>query len=1184
MRELIRTIREHMPRRRRRFWRYVSPQRHGIGVLTLAILVSVIYGYWHLTNDRRIRRQAKWYLRRLTGAHVTVDQAHFSLFGDIELKGVNVFLPPEAGASYALLQAKSVVLRHRPWSLVLKRRVQPTEITLVEPAITVEYYTDDQHRRRYLYEKLLSRADIGHSSAAAWQLMELPNISVQKCRLRQVEVMGKLLLPGKITQWDMSMVPEGPANYVINIEQVKADQKERNRVSFGLNVPTGKIKLLSGSARILDIVSSLPKKYAKYRKWQKQFDVKGVLRLETVRKRPEDEASIELHLVDASAKLPPEQGGLELKAVRGTLAFDEKGLILSNVTGQVVQAGGARFELSGRYDGYEETSPLEIRVKVHSMALPKELPAGSSLAGFVDTLHRWYQPEGPLDLTAIIRREKGKKLEVEALAELQGMSISYRRFPYRVYDVRGKIALKSGVAQIQKLTCSRGSARATIRGEIVLGAKGRNFDITVDSQDVPCDKALLDAIPRSYQGAYRMVNPTGTIGAVVHVRRKPEDKAQTIEVDIALDGRASMTYSGFPYRVDEVFGRVHIVGHDVVIEDVRGRRGPARATIQGKISGVNTTRPDVNITVTTRNLPIDGILIAALDKAHRPRVEALNATGRLQTTVHVQQSKEKKLRFDIAVAASDVRLKPKVFPYEITGGTGLLEIASGRVVVKEFRGRHGQASIELAKPGYVYLKGEEPEVALDFKTGPLPLDEDLYKAVPAPVQSIWRHFMLSGKAEGALSIRHNAPKRKGELDYNLILNAKGVNAAYRGFPYTLKALTGRVIASPGKVILKDIVSKDPNQPAAIAGEITYDKNTTSARLSIRVDGLPIDAKALAAMPKAVAPLGRPLRPGGTCDLDLSSLTFVHRRGPASAPSTGKAGGRVVSWSAEGKIRFDRAVAAIGVGQKEFSGLLTGRVDGTSKGTDLAADMEIESIIVGKRKITNLEGKILKGPAASVVHIKDLAARLHGGVIAGFAEIKLTDPLQYGVRFSVQGIRLEELFKAWDAAPKSPSQVTGLLDGRIQLTGTLGKTETRRASGVMRISKAKLYKLPVILGLLHVIYLRLPGDSAFTEGNVEYRLKGNLLIFDEISLSGPALSIVGSGTMDMKSSKLKLTFLTGPPGKMPRIAALESLLKDIAREIMQIKITGTLDKPKMETVSLPSLKDAIEKLLRRGDEE
>ena len=1175
MLKLMRTIRARLPRRRKRFWRYVSPQRHGIGVLILALLVAMIYGYWHLTNDRRIRRQAKWYLRRLTGVYVTVAGADFSLFGNIELRGVNVFVPG-AGSPYPLLHAESVIIRHRPWSLLLTRRVHPTEITFVEPAITIEHYAVDD---TYNFQKLLSRGGVGHSKTTAWRLTELPRIRVRGCRLLAVEVMGKLRVPGRTTQWDMSMLPQPPANYVISIEQVHGRKQEPIRALFDLNVPSGRFRLISGSASIPSLVVALPQKYEK---WRERFDIKGVLRLKAATKTPKADRPIEFELVDISLKLPIEQGGLKLEQVSGILAFDEKGLTLRNVTGQVVQAGRAKFELSGRYGGYEETSPLDINVKVHRMLLPRELTGRSRLANFVDMLHRWYKPEGPLDLTATLRRAKGGELQVQALAEPQGMSISYRHFPYRVDDLRGRITVKSGVAELKGLTCRRGSGRASIRGFVVLGAKGRHFDVMIEGQDIQCDKALLAAIPRSYQRAWRMVNPTGTVGADVHVHRKPSDESRNVKVGITLDGRASMTYSGFPYRVDEVFGRVNIAGHHVEIKHVRGRRGPMRCTVQGEISGINTKKPDVDVTVVTRNLPIDQTLISALKKPNRSRLADIHATGRVQAAIRVRQSKKQELRYDIRAEVSDVTLKPKVFPYLITGGLGLLEIAPGQVVIKEFRGRHGQATIALTEEGYVHLAGQTPAVALEIQTGPLSLDSDLYTALPAPLQNIWRHLTLAGKAQAAVSIRYNTPEHKGGLDYNLVLDAKDVQATYRDFPYTLKALSGKVIASPGKVILRNIVSKDQKQPAAFGGQITYDKNTIIARLSIRANGLPIDAKVLAAMPKAIAPLIRSLRVGGTCDVELPAVAFVRRLGPSSSPATAAAGGKVTSWNAKGKVTFHNALVAIGTGRNTFNGSLSGSAGFDQKGSFLAADATADSIFIGKRRISDLEAKILKAPAGAVMHIKDISARCHGGALAGFAKVTLTDPPQYGVRLSVEGVNLEELFETAEAKHKGALQVKGLLDGTIQLTGTLGKIDTRRASGVMRISKARIYKLPVILGLLHVIYLGLPGDSAFTEGNMKYHLRGNQLVFEEIFLSGPALSIVGSGTMDMKTSKLKLTFLTGPPGVLPRITGLESLLKDISREIMEIHVTGTLDKPKMTAVSLPSLKDAIEKLLRPGE--
>ena len=105
-------------------------------------------------------------------------------------------------------------------------------------------------------------------------------------------------------------------------------------------------------------------------------------------------------------------------------------------------------------------------------------------------------------------------------------------------------------------------------------------------------------------------------------------------------------------------------------------------------------------------------------------------------------------------------------------------------------------------------------------------------------------------------------------------------------------------------------------------------------------------------------------------------------------------------------------------------------------------------------------------------------------------------------------------------------------------------------------------------------------GAFTKAKIE---KGQTLTLREIYLRGPSLSIVGSGTMIMESEKLDLTFLTGPPGQMPRIMSPPGeLLEGIVREIAEIRVTGTLSDPKMQTVALKSLDEALRKLVRPSD--
>jgi len=125
----------------------------------------------------------------------------------------------------------------------------------------------------------------------------------------------------------------------------------------------------------------------------------------------------------------------------------------------------------------------------------------------------------------------------------------------------------------------------------------------------------------------------------------------------------------------------------------------------------------------------------------------------------------------------------------------------------------------------------------------------------------------------------------------------------------------------------------------------------------------------------------------------------------------------------------------------------------------------------------------------------------------------------------------------------------------------------------------MFQVPVVLGLLNVIYLSVPGDSAFNSGFVKYHLRNDKLRFNEIFLTGSTLSILGAGSLDLKNDDLKLTFLTGPPGKMPRLSELaEDILRAFSKELVEIRVTGTTKNPKMESVTLRSLRRIILRLM------
>ncbi|MDY6914531.1 MAG: AsmA-like C-terminal region-containing protein [Planctomycetota bacterium] len=1177
----LKALLELLPRRRRRFWRYISPQRRGVGLGMLALLVVLVYGYWYLTNDRRIRDQAEGYLRNLTGGQVRIRKVDFSLFGGIELTDVVVRIPQD-DSPRPFFHARTVFLWHQPWGLFFKGRLQPTKIICEAPTVTLEH---DTQTGRYNAERLFALAR-RHRAPSGILGDQLPPIRVLRGRLCVVDLEAGMRYPRRPVPLHMSMVPVSFTDYKINFEEEHAEGQASIRGSLVLKVASGEIAELTGVVPITNIEASLPKKYGR---WLQRYKIKGIFKVSERRSVPDRLGLFRAELVDVSLTLPPAEGGLCFRHVSGELVFDEKkGVELRSIAGQIVQAGEAKFELSGRYEGFEPDSPFSIQIHIDDMMLPAAEDASGALAAALRNLHETYQPQGRITVSATFRRLADGTLDVQGTAEPKGISVLYKYVPYRLEGLRGTIAFHGGRVDLHDLKARRDKGRVSINGFVWNRDRRRAYDVTVVARDAPFNAELRSAIPRELVTIWDRLSPTGTAGLNVRVHRDFSEEQLSTDVMLVFDGQASFSYKGFPYRLNNLIGEARITGSDVQVESIRGEAGSLQCRISGDAYKFNSPAAEVKLRVEATNLPLDETLHHALPKRGKAAMEALGPKGSAdRVTALVSKSPGKPLDYHIVADLSDVGLELKAFPYALSALAGRLSIRPDRAVIEEqLTGHHGKAQVTAS--GQVLLFEKNFGLDIQVRAVDVQLDRDLFDALPEALRKTWLKLSPSGRADMMLSVQQNIPEISDELGFRFVLDARDMEITYAGFPYTFRGITGRAIATPGRVILEELTAVEGPMRASLSGEIVMGEASDRAELNLKADNIPLDEKLLATVPSDLAPLADRFQPGGNFDVKLDKLCLLRRLEPATQPPAATAPTQPakpsykVTWSAEGTMSIKDVIMDIGITNKEISGTIAGSAASTQDGLGLDAEIKLDRIRIGKQRMTNFRGRLRKGHRSKLVRIEDLSARSHGGRLAGFAEIKLTDPLQYGVSLSVEDINLNRLFNAGVADPAKRTGVRGLLMGNLQLTGAVGSPETRQASGVLIISKGRLYKLPVVLGLLHVLYLSLPSDSAFTEGQLTYYLRRNKLIFREIHLTGPALSIVGSGSMDMKTERLNLTFLTGPPGKLPRMRSLaDGLLKSIIREIMEIRVTGSLAKPRMRTVTLRSLEDVIGRLLRPG---
>ena len=126
-------------------------------------------------------------------------------------------------------------------------------------------------------------------------------------------------------------------------------------------------------------------------------------------------------------------------------------------------AGGASFDLTGRYEGYGATSPFKLKLSLHGLSLPLEPELVEFLGPQYEDLQKQLAPAGRADLTATVERRPDAPITVSAEADIKGMDIKIPDWPARLQNVKGKVELAGQTLRFKEMTASLGPTTATGR-------------------------------------------------------------------------------------------------------------------------------------------------------------------------------------------------------------------------------------------------------------------------------------------------------------------------------------------------------------------------------------------------------------------------------------------------------------------------------------------------------------------------------------------------------------------------------------------------------------------------------------------------------------------------------------------------------------------------------------------------
>ena len=116
----------------------------------------------------------------------------------------------------------------------------------------------------------------------------------------------------------------------------------------------------------------------------------------------------------------------------------------------------------------------------------------------------------------------------------------------------------------------------------------------------------------------------------------------------------------------------------------------------------------------------------------------------------------------------------------------------------------------------------------------------------------------------------------------------------------------------------------------------------------------------------------------------------------------------------------------------------------------------------------------------------------------------------------------------------------------------------------------------MLGLLKVLSIRRPDTTAFTSSDIDYRIQGEDIYLDRINFNGDVISLKGRGEMNM-NRQISLNFYTLVGHGELSPAVLRAILRTASKQILLIRVTGSLDEPQMTREPLPMLKETLDQM-------
>ena len=904
---------------------------------------------------------------------------------------------------------------------------------------------------------------------------------------------------------------------------------------------------------------------------------------------PPSETTPPVRIENGTIELQDETDGPEA-AVTAILRDVSVKVFASNTKGMPIRFEGNgkgtlfdNVKIVGTFD--RSTGQVALAGDLNRLAISKTL--GERLPSEMRPLFRLIGLQGgEADLTvrSLHYDPKAKvPLRYDAVARLRYGVWNSEMLPFPLNDVAAVVAIKDGVAIVEKSQGRDGSMTVRASGTIGLTNPANSpFHLRLAVDDLELERVhgwSIHKFAKPASDLWHDFRPSGRVDLDIDLLRGVTNGP--IDWGVGVGCRdVSLIYKEFKYPVEHVSGEM-ICRPDKITIDVHTKQiGGKPLTVMGTIEHPGP-KSIINLDFTAESLPVDKTLLDAMPPDVRKVVQSFKPSGTVQGKAHVRRTPPLKSTDDpkgqIDINA-DLDLNPgceitwEGLQYPVRDLTGHLEIHPTSWIFSNVSGVHGQAKITGA--GRVdKLTKTDYKVGIHVNAENLLFESQLREALQPAWQKTWDTLNPTGASDVDVTIDLDPGKHPDSYHLEITpkpqtnLRLKFERIALEGdaggpheIEMPMEEVAGRFVFDNGKVIMTDGSFLFRSSPVRFnRGEVKvldsgqFELNVTD----LSVKDFKIDAGLRKLMPPVMAEFARRLDDGKSF-MVRTNLDLAWSGKPGEPASVG--------WNNATVVFNDNSVDRTPLRH------IQGQVDhlrGSFDGRDLVVHgiLDLASVDLFDVQVTDLKTPVeVVGNKAKLTSI---LGTVLGGKASGSVEIGLEATPKFETHLAIEGAELRSV------ARNQPGKqsFSGLISGKLDLSGLGSEIHSLQGGGEAHVTNGDLGKLPPAVRFIKLLSVTATTKTAFDKADVWFTIRNGETTFNPIEFFGYAFSLHGRGTLDVQGDlDIKLRVLYGRDTW--HIFLVSDAVREVSGQFFVIHVLGPLTSPSFRPEPLPQASDFV----------